>query len=129
MTNYNVQVILNQYTNKEQETLKYYMNIMAFIGAGNAPETKEEFIEWCEMTLKNKKEKEKKEQEIKTAKINKEITKAKEMGLTLEEYKEYKATKANRTRNLHQIEELEKELAKARARLAFYERKLEKYNK
>lgn len=51
---YNVEAILNRYTEEQRKELIKEMRFMALFG-GDTPQTEEDFVKWCEVTLKARK--------------------------------------------------------------------------
>ena len=117
MTNINTTTILANYTEEEQKEIRIATTFMAIAGASSIPTTDEEFKAFCDEILKAKADRIEKEKEAKEKRENKELQKATEMGLTIEEYKKYTNNVRNAKRVAKEIEELKKELARKQAYL------------
>lgn len=77
MTNeINVNEILNTYTEKEQKIIAFEIRIRALIGGGRVPQTDEEFKEFCDKVLADRKAKEEKAEKAKQRKIDNEKRRA-----------------------------------------------------
>ena len=110
MTNIRVNEILANYNDTDREYITHMMRMMALIGAGNAPQTDEEFKKFCENTLKDRDETKAKEEAKQARKEAREKAKADEMGMTVEEYRAHKKLQAKIRRYENEVEAAKAEI-------------------
>ena len=108
----NTNAILANYNETDREYVIGVMKWMVVVQAIKAPETDEEFKEFCEETLKQRDEEKRKEEERKTKKAQRELEKAEALGMTVEQYREYKKQLAKKKRYEKEIVEAEAEIKK-----------------
>lgn len=119
MTNIKVNEILANYNDKDREYITHIMRMMALIGAGNAPQTDEEFKRFCEGTLKDRDEAEAKEKAKQAKKEAREKANADMMGMTVEEYRAYKKLQAKIRRYENEVMKAEADIKKLEEEIAW----------
>ena len=106
-------IINKKFTAEEKETILFTIRLKALLGTDDAPTTQEDFDEWCDKIIAEKKaeEQRKAEQEAKRLqrkaeaeqrKAQRELEEATALNLTIEEYKEYQ--KYNKNIQKHKVE-------------------------
>lgn len=100
------------FTEEEKKEIVSAIEFRSLLGISCPINTEDELIEWGKNLLNKKREEKEKEALAKAKKEAKEIAKATEMGLTLEEYRKEKNRQRNIKRIKNEIEKLEKELAR-----------------
>lgn len=110
MTNINVNRILANYNDIDREYIAHTMRMMALIGAGNAPQTDEEFKKFCEGALKDREEAKAKEEAKRAKKEAREKANAETMGMTVEEYRAYKKLQTKIRRYENEVMKAEAEI-------------------
>ena len=117
---------INEKFNAEEiKEIEEVIAISVALGLTNAPNTQEEFNEWCEKVIDNFH----KEKENKIKKENKKIEKANALGLTLEEYEEYEKAKNNYKRHLREIKKAQEEIARLEEEIKYHNRKAVEWKK
>jgi len=129
MMNINVNEILANYNDTDREYITHLMRMMALIGAGNAPQTDEEFKKFCDDTLKDRDETEAKEKAKQARKEAREKAKADEMGMTIEEYKAHKKLQAKIRRYENEVMNAEAEIKRLEKEIAWKKEYIEKLKK
>ena len=126
MTNeINVNEILNGYTEKEQKIIAFEIQIRALVGGGRVPQTDEEFKEFCDKVLADRKAEEEKAEKAKHRKIDNEKRRAEENGMTVEEYRTYKKVQAKKKKYAKEIVEFEKQIEKLQNAIAWKKKFIE----
>ncbi len=112
MTNIKVNEILANYNDTDREYITHMMRMMALIGAGNAPQTDEEFKRFCDGTLKDRDEAKAEEGAKQAKKEAREKANAEIMGMTVEEYRAYKKLQTKIRRYENEVMRAEAEIKK-----------------
>ena len=118
MTNIKVNEILANYNDTDREYITHMMRMMALIGAGNAPQTDEEFKRFCEGTLKDRDEAKAKEEAKRAKKEAREKANADMMGMTIEEYRAYKKLQTKIRRYENEVMKEEADIKKLEEEIA-----------
>lgn len=119
MTNIKVNEILANYNDTDREYIIHMMRMMALIGAGNAPQTDEEFKRFCKGALEDRDEAKAKEEAKRAKKEAREKANADMMGMTVEEYRAYKKLQAKIRRYENEVMKAEAEIKKLEEEIAW----------
>lgn len=114
-----------KFTEEEVKEIEMTIVFLSIIKAGNAPTTQEEFDAWCDEVIKQYYENIEKKNILAQKKIDKKIAKAKELGMTVEEYEEYERKKKNYKRHICEIKKCEEEIERLKKEIEYHKRKAE----
>ena len=116
--NFDIAKIMDNYTEEERKDIMFTAMIMQNTGAP-APQNEEEFKDFCERVINDRKEAERKEAEKKERKAKKEAEEAEAKGMTIEEYKEYKKEEAKIKRYNREIKKMEAEIKEIQRKINY----------
>lgn len=124
MENINVNAVLNKFSAENREYLIETIQFASLVNANCSFNSTETFENWCIEIIKEKEAEEAKER-IKAEKaLSKEIAKAKEKNLTLEEFREYEKKRKKAMRYESEIRKYEKEIERLTKEIEWRKRKV-----
>ena len=118
MKNFDTTKIMNNYTEAERKEIIFATMMMQNTGAP-APQNEEEFKDFCEKVINERKKAERKEAERKERKAKREAEEAEAKGMTIEEYKEYKKEEAKIKRYQTEIKKMEAEIKEIQRKINY----------
>ena len=127
----NITILLKEMnlTAEEEKDIRLTLVGLGLTGTICTLKTDEDFINWVHETLKAIKET-KIEKEVKEAKkLEKKINKAKEQGLTLEEYEAIKKKEAKAKRYNAEIKRMEKQIEELQKEIFWRKRKIQEIHR
>lgn len=115
--------VMNKYNEIDAQYLKGIIGMNALVGVPCDIATIEDFANWCEKTLAERDEADRKAVEKAERKAKNELAKATEKGMTLEEYQAYKKAKAKAKRYETEASGMREEVERLLKEIEWRERK------